>query len=721
MAKSRSTKASGKSKTILPDYSVTEWEGLNTFIKDLRQLSDGQSPASLNWITGRYKDHIELRRGSALLGTNRNMGVGRVSGLAVGTTTGNVQVPFFSYAQKLLYYDSGSNTSIEIGSNALPAAANGQDISFLPYKNIAGSFVYATSPDSSLYKIVVSDPTTAIDLGPTDYKGYAAISSNRMFLWQRKDTQGQKYTNALYTSVPDRISLSAYTQTTKQAIATGDGVTKTFSGILPGYQAQTTVFNTEFGGPINAGDAVTAITKGVQTPFTAPTGTFTVPEAVYLDGVVGMVEINDLLIPVAVAGAGGGVLNINSTAFTTYSSGGTIYKLEYFIDDQNGNLVSNLGGTGTINYATGAYVLNFNTAPVLGKVIYSQYYSEPLTGSIGDFASNGAASYQQFDGGGDIQTVLPFDQVEYAFHLLTSWYLNINATSPTNLPYRNKVGTVGIRGGFSSEDGVIYLDNSVPSQPRVQILTIEDNSATAVVTVVPTPLSDQLDLTSFGFAKVAIFRWNEYDVIACAPSLNGVVQSQNNALFVRNIYSGQWDYCDLPASCFDEYNGTLIAGDSFSNNIFTLFSGLDDDGANIDNYWQGKLFNLGVDGLKKFNRFVMKGLIQQTQSIQVFFAFDSGNFVQLATVLGNGAYVNIGNPVLVGANTIGSHVVGGGGDVLTAYPFEVEFLIPCDLFEYVQPQFVAPSIGYVQIDSFTFKDVRLKARRIPPSRTNDPD
>lgn len=721
MAKSRSTKAGGRSKTILPDYAVTEWEGLNTFIKDLRQLSDGQSPASLNWLTGRYKDHIELRRGSALLGTNRNLGTGRVSGLSIATRTDNTQVPFFSYAQKINYYDSTSNTTIEIGSNIIPAAASGEDLSIMPYKNIAGAFAYASSPNSSMYKIVVSNPTTPIDLGPTDYKGNITIGTNRMFLWKRQDTQKQKYPNVLYTSVPDRTTLSAYTQTTKQVVAIGDGSTKTFTGILSGYVPQTTVFNTEFGGPIAPGTSVTGISNGTTTPYTAVGSNLATNDAVYIDGAGGMTQINDLLIPVSSGGVDGGILNINSTAFTPYTSGGTIYKIEYFIDDQNGVLNSNLGGTGSINYATGAYVLNFHTAPIAGKTIYSQYYSEPVTESITDFVSTGAAAYPQFDGGGDIQAVLPFDQVEYAFHLLTSWYLNINATTPTNLPYRNRVGTPNFRGGFSSEDGIIYLDNSVPSQPRVQILKIEDNSATATVTIVPTPLSDQLDLTSFGFAQVAIFRWNEYDVVACQPSQNGVIQGQNNSLFVRNIHSGQWDYCDLPASCFDEYNGTLIAGDSFSNNLFTLFSGLDDDGANINNFWQGKVFNLGVDGLKKFNRFVMKGLIQQSQSIQISFSFDSGNFVQLATVSGTGSYVNVGNPVLVGANTIGSHVVGGGGDILTAYPFEVEFLIPCDLFEYVQPQFLAPSIGYVQIDSFIFKDVRLKARRIPPSRTNDPD
>ncbi len=76
-----------------------------------------------------------------------------------------------------------------------------------------------------------------------------------------------------------------------------------------------------------------------------------------------------------------------------------------------------------------------------------------------------------------------------------------------------------------------------------------------------------------------------------------------------------------------------------SNNLFTLFSGFDDDGANIDNHWTGKMFNLGVSGSKKSNRFVIRGLIQATQSININFSFDSAPFVTFFTVQGNASYV----------------------------------------------------------------------------------
>lgn len=712
MAKASRGKASGKSKTLLPDYAVTEFLGLNTFIKDLRALQDGETPASLNWITGRYKDNISLRNGSQLLGTTRNLGVGRVSGLAIGTTNAGTQVPFFTYGQTLGYYN-GTNTVSQ--GVVFPATAANDDFSLMPYKNIAGSFVYLTSPNSAMYKIVVANPASLISFTPYDYKGHAKAVTNRMILWNRVDEKGQKYNSVVYNSVPDLTALSQYAQTTAQNVGTGDGTTKTFTGTV--LVTTASAFNTEFAGPIEAGYSVTAISSvGLETLITAPGNNFQNGDIVYISGAGGMTQINGLLGVWA-----NGAVNIDSVGFTPYTSGGTIYKCEYFIDDQNGNLTSNFGGTGTINYATGAFVLNFNTAPILSGVIYNQFYTEGLTDSIADFSDTGAASYTQFDGGGDIQSIYSFDQSEYCLHTLTSWYINIASTSPFNLPYRNRLGTPYLRAGFSTDDGIVYLDTSIPSQPKVQILEIDENSATAVVTVVPNSISDQLDLTQYGFSQAVIFRWNEFDLLTIAPSLNGVVQPNNAVTYVRNTVSGQWDLTDLPASCFEEYEGTLIAGDSFSNNLFTLFSYFDDDGAQINNYWQSKMFSLGVDGLKKFNRFVVKGLIQQDQQLQVSFSFDSGNFTPFFTIMGNGSYVNVGNPVLIGNSTIGSHVIGGGGDVVTAYPFEVEFVVNGDAFEYVQAQFEALGIGFVEIDSFTFKDIRIKSRRVLPSRTANPD
>lgn len=725
----RSAKLSGKGKTILPDYPVSEFNGLNTYIADLKNLADGESPDSLNWITGKYKDNIQLRRGKALLGTTRRTGIGRISGLGVGSMSNGTQIPFFSYAQKILYFNSQTDTTVEVNtSNVMPTAAASDDVSIMPYENITGSAVYFTSPNSSIYKIVTANPADISDLQSTAFRGTAKIDTNRMFMWNRKDNYRQNYQNNLFIGVSDHSDISQYTQTTAEnpGSLTGDGTTKSFMGTLAfRSNPALTCFYTEFAAPIATGIAITGITAAVQAVVTVSAHTFNVKDAVLINGVLGMTQINGLIGIVMATTATTITISINSSSFSAYTgSAGDIYLSEYFVDDNNGNLSTSLGGTGTINYTTGAFVLNFNTAPINGQAVIAQYYVEASTsGGVADFTINGSVTgqgkqFNQFDGGGSLNGVFPFDQVQYCFHVLKTWYLNLGTddTKASNLPYRSNLGIPYFRGGFPTDDGIVFLDNSYPAHPKVKILEIDNNSATAVVTVVPNSVSDMLDLSSFGFFQVAIFRWGDYDVMACQGQLNGVTQSINTIFFCRNIFSGQWDKFDYSCSSFAEYNGSLLAGDSFTNNVFTLFSGLDDDGFSINNYWKTKLYDLGIQGIKKTHRFVVKGLIQQNQTIQCFFSFDSGAFVNLCTVLGNASYVNLGQPITIGSSTLGLNVVGGGGSTIVAYPFEVEFTIPSDIYEYVQVMFQAGGLGFAQIDEFVFKDNRYKGRKITPSR-----
>lgn len=719
----RSVKVSGKAKTLLPDYTVSEFDGLNTYIKDLKQLKDGESPASLNWITGRYKDHIELRRGSYILGKTVRTAAGRVTGLGIGLRADGTQVPFFTFGQSILYYNSVTDDAVEINTqDILPSAANGEDVSVMPYQNLAGAFVYFTSPNSSIYKIPTANPGDAVDQQSYQFKGHAKIDTNRMFLWNRLDALKNLYQSVLYLSVSDQTSTAGYSPIVNQAI--GSAGANPYSGTLPGIPVpEATVFAVEFAAPISSAVTITEIDQSSNAHIAVSgTNPFQQGDAIYITGVMGMTEINGLIGIVLSVTGNTLTTSINSTGFTAYSSGGNAYQCEYGYDDKNGNLKTNKGGTGTINYATGAYSITFANNPI-GPVVAQYFYENSTIGGVADFTIDGNTEgkgklFNQFDGGGDIVNVFPFDQVQYIFHQLKTWYLSLgtNDTQASNLPYRSQLGMPYLRAGFPTDDGILFLDGSNPAQPRFKALQIDASSASAIVTVVPNSLSDSLDLTPFGYTTAAIGRWGDYDILACEQILNGGIEGSNTILLLRNIYSGQWDMLDYPVACVDQYNGMLVGGSSLSNNLSILFSGYTDSDALINNYWQGKMFNLGVNGLKKFNRFVIKGLIQQTQNIEISFSFDSGSFVKFFTVLGNGPYVNLGNPQLVGSKTVGQEVVGGG-ETITAYPFEVEFLVNEGAFEYVQPQFAAGNLGYVQIDEFTFKDVRYKARRIPPSRT----
>jgi hypothetical protein len=56
---------------MIPDFTVSTFRGLNTFIKDLKTLKPGVASSSNDWITGKYGDHIELRRRTQLLDQTR--------------------------------------------------------------------------------------------------------------------------------------------------------------------------------------------------------------------------------------------------------------------------------------------------------------------------------------------------------------------------------------------------------------------------------------------------------------------------------------------------------------------------------------------------------------------------------------------------------------------------------------------------------------------------
>jgi hypothetical protein len=60
----------------IPDFTISQFGGLNTAVKDTKTLKPGIAVDSLNWLTGKYGDHIELRRGQALLTDTRESGAG---------------------------------------------------------------------------------------------------------------------------------------------------------------------------------------------------------------------------------------------------------------------------------------------------------------------------------------------------------------------------------------------------------------------------------------------------------------------------------------------------------------------------------------------------------------------------------------------------------------------------------------------------------------------
>lgn len=646
------------------EYRVSEFKGLLTEVKDLREVPDGYSPDQRNWLTLTNNRGIELRRGSALLGTTRNQGGGKITGLGVGTRFDGVQVPFFTYGRKAKYYDEEEDDTTEIGSDLLPAAADGEDQFIQPYQNLAGAFVYITSPNNTGFKIAVANPESAVNQALTSYKGYLKFGQSRGFLTHRNgSTAGNRDLMTLYVSKVDKVALSQYpSQVTGENVGTGDGSTKTFSDTLAQISGARTAM-------------YVVITDGTET----------------------------------------------------------------FTDDRNGTLTGSAGGVGSVNYATGAVSVTFAAAPANMQAITADYYYEDATsGGVLDFSISNPASrnagegnlFPQFDGGGQLNSVFPLATVFYCFHGLKTWQVSIPVDDEsgtdsvsTNLPFREKMGVKSAFGVYGGDRGVYFTNVADPNKPefmRLQLYAGVNESYAAA----PKLLSEMVDLSGHVFDKNVVFEWNEYVLNCCQQVRNGITDEFNSLMYVYNKKNEAWDLLDYACSRLASWTGGLLGGDSISNNVYTLFSGFDDDGNAIPNYWTTGQTDLKMKGKKRFTRFVVEGLIQASQRYSIKMSFDGGDWVDVGMLDGASDNVDIATTIAVGSHTVGSKI-GGGGDTVLANPYRAEFRVQSPRFRYVRVRFEAsvlpedaeeqedpqPGGGYVSIHSYAFKDIRQKSLR----------
>jgi hypothetical protein len=626
---------------MLPDFSISQFGGQNTAVKDIKSLRAGVSPDALNWITSKQKDSIELRRGYARLGTTEVTGNGKITGLGVSTRYDGTQVVHFSYARKIKYYDATLNDTVEVSTDLLPAAASGEDVWFEPYQGLAGSFMYCGSEKSGIYKIPAANPANAVDQLVNNYRFKVFhIGQNRSFAGQRNGTTaGNNDKTGLYLSYIDKDQLSDFTQVTGESV-----------------------------------------------------------------GVLGLTAYSGTL---AVVGSGKTIM------YPSFAEAGG----ETLVDDRNGNLVGNAGSTGTINYATGAYSITFNHVTV-GAVTVSYYHETATSTGILDYTGGGngqGKSFRQDDGGGAMMAIFNINTIEYCFHVLKTWQFTatLDDTNSTNLPYRN-VGIPYIDAAWQTPDGIIFADLSRPTDPKFRKMQVLQG--TNIETIEPLSISDALDLSGYGFDYCVAFRWGDYEIFCVQEYIAGVANAFNSIMWIRNVVSGAWDKLNYTASKLREFNGTLIAGDSISNNIYTLFSGFDEDGDVIENYWTSSDLNLNTEDLKNCRRAELAGLIQPDQSYIFSLSYDGGAFTEIFTVEGTGAYVDSGINTSIGSPTIGSKTIGGGGET-TAHPYEIDFPIHSGNFKDVRVRVEAQGVGYVSIHSIKFKDIRSKGRKNIPSRT----
>lgn len=376
-------------------------------------------------------------------------------------------------------------------------------------------------------------------------------------------------------------------------------------------------------------------------------------------------------------------------------------------DDKNGGFIGD--ATGTINYATGAYNITFNSVTT-GAVTANYEWEDSTVQGLADFTFSATRTASQGfflpqPTGGDLQNILFYKQDAYIPHQRNFWIFNISLDDldVTNELFRENTGMPNWRAAVSTGDGIYYIDNSNPSEPRFKLLTLDLQNAE----VVPVSISFNVDLSAFDFSDSVAFRWGDYVLFSCKTE-----DSDNpDRMFAYHTIWKSFDMTDYFVSCMDDYNGALWIGDSASNNVYQAFTSFAANDAIINNYWEGKLTKLEVDELKKLKRFTVKGQIGSNQSIAVSLSYDNGEFVEVGTIDGNGDYVATVESTKIGSPQVGSLSIGGGGSGITARNYTREFRINSDYFDEVKVRIEATNVGYASVTELNFYDIRTYGKK----------
>jgi hypothetical protein len=680
--------------------------------KDPELVPRGGASESLGWITkGAY---IQLSYGKLLIGAEETAS-GSVKGEHFGYKIDGTPVHFRKVNTKIQYY----NTATELWVDVITGLTSDAQYTFADHHSLVGSFVYISGYDG-LFKINLANPGSYKNLSSATknflHPGKILISDSRMFMWGLPDDK-----TGLYLSY---IDAQNYTTVTAESVGTGDGSTLTFTDTLNAISAnaQRFAFAVVAASPVAAVKNVSAVTKAVfgQVTTSAAHG-LSVNDYVVFNGLGGMTELNSRIARVTgVIDATNFQIDIDTTSFTNYTAGGTVGKAERFTDDNNGTLTGNLGGTGTINYATGAISLTFSTAPISGQPVVAEYQHENSTASgVADFtystprqAAQGDL-FRQDDGGDAIQNVEVFDGRYYSLKERSVYELDLTAddTNATNKVFRKGIGMPYFRASVSTGQGIVFMDTADPDYPK---LTRLERNLTGDG-VLPIELAPQFDFSDYEWDKCAMGAWGDYIVFSGRTPDS----TTNNRLF---LYSLRWksiDVCPYSAATFAKDAGLLYIGDSITDNVYNVFSGFDDDGYEVENEWTSGADLLDSEEYKKVKRLTLEGDISREQSVEVYISLDNDSFTLLGTIDGTGSYVETSNPHTIGSVMNGVDEVGGGGDGIDVYSYFTELKINTGKFYRRRLKFKATGIGYASVSMIKDKDIYQYGDKIPKKyRTN---
>jgi hypothetical protein len=399
--------------------------------------------------------------------------------------------------------------------------------------------------------------------------------------------------------------------------------------------------------------------------------------------------------------------------FSLVVTGTTGAGVETFTDQLDGTLEGSLGGTGTINYITGVYNITFNGAVTFGNVTATYQYENSNESGVTDFTytvtgrlAGEGYFIPQDEGGGDIKTVMVFQDGYYSFkpNVVYVHYLDDTDTQVTNKVFRSNIGIKSLRGAYSTGQGVVFMDLSNEEKPELTILQLNISGDTTE----PFVLFPHFKFSNYTYDDCAITTYERYIVLACAVS----GKSANDTLLLCNKTSNTVDVINYDSRTLVSNGGELYGGSSLSQTSYNLLTGFDDIGSTIDNYWTSKAETYSSSSLKKFRKLILRGNISRNQSYNVYIEYDGGGFSQIGVVEGTGSYVDNSEQTTIGGNIIGTII--GGGDTVLVSPYELSIKITkCPKFRKRTFRFEAIGFGYVDIEYIMDWEVSEYESKLP--------
>lgn len=230
---------------------------------------------------------------------------------------------------------------------------------------------------------------------------------------------------------------------------------------------------------------ITQATQAVVTVSTLPTQ-ISIGQLVYIEGVGGMTQINGAFYAVVGINTGSSTItiNVNSSSFSSYTSGGSLYvqapivpgsiditvgSNTYTDPSKNGTLAGSPSGTGTINYATGDITISGGGSDdVTGS--YSYYPLLPVMG-LEDFFSSGS----------QYPLLIAFDTL-YAYQISSSSnaFYNVSYYKSSNNPV-NWSGQNYQQFWSCNYQGAFWATNNNPGLHIVSVSYVSGSGTTAIV------------------------------------------------------------------------------------------------------------------------------------------------------------------------------------------------------------------------------------------------